>query len=173
MAYVSSLTNGSCNWKFNEEILTEQAIRENECHVKEYLDKAFEGKELIACETAIESFLTILKTVGGENEKKRSEAFLNRIKALPDLTVNEETEILERYKLQISGKIRERTYKIVAFGLHHEAITVTANKGAIEAAKMQGVSIPSIVHEARALTEQKESSAKAISIYSKLIAATK
>lgn len=137
MAYVSALTNGSYNWKFTQPILTEQAIRENKCHVKEFLEEQFANSELIACASAIESFQTILKTVGGENEKKRSELFVKRIKVLPDLTPDEEHETLQKYKLQLSGKIRDRTYKIITFGLHHKAITVTANKGAIEAAKMQ------------------------------------
>lgn len=137
MAYVSALTNGSYHWIFTQPILTEQAIRENECHVKEFLEEIFKNNELIACETAIESFQTILKTVGGDNEKKRSELFLNRINVLPDLMPNEENETLQKYKLQLSGKIRDRTYKIITFGLHHKAVTITANKGAIEAAKMQ------------------------------------
>lgn len=81
----------------------------------------------------------------------------------------------------IRGKIRDRTYQILIFGLYHKALTVTANKGAIEAAKQQvimsrnivifnfffeckillsqGLNIPSVVHEARALSEQKQSTA--------------
>lgn len=82
----------------------------------------------------------------------------------------------------IRGKIRDRTYQILIFGLYHKALTVTANKGAIESAKQQvitsrnivnfnfyfkskiwlsqGLNIPCVVHEARALSEQKQSTAK-------------
>lgn len=95
------------------------------------------GKELIACESAVSSFLTILKTVGGPNEKMRSENFLPRIKVYPDLSEEQEQTLWRVAKLQVGGKIRERTYNVIAFGLYHKALTVTANKGAIEAAKMQ------------------------------------
>lgn len=44
MAYVSALTSGSFNWKFNEPILTEQAIKESISPVKKYLDEIFVGK---------------------------------------------------------------------------------------------------------------------------------
>lgn len=218
MAYVSSLTSGSFNWQFNEPLLTEQAIKESTCPIKTFLDEIFEGeeihdknmtlnfnpalklkriesilgKELIACESAVSSFFTILETVGGPNEKLRSEKFLPRIRVYPDLTEEQEQSLWRFTKLQVGGKIRERTFNVIAFGLYHKALTVTANKGAIEAAKMQvrtvwywsypaqppresvseiiffffpifkGINIPSIVHEARALTEQKESTAKRV-----------
>lgn len=94
-------------------------------------------KEIIACESAVSSFLTILETVGGPNEKIRSDKFLPRIKVYPDLTEDEERTLWSVSKLQVGGKIRERTFNVIAFGLYHKAMTVTANKGAIEAAKMQ------------------------------------
>lgn len=137
MAYVSSLTNGSYDWQFKEEILTEQAKKESTTHVKKFLEDLFDRKQLIACETAISSFLKILNTVGGENEKIRSNQFLKRIRVLPDLTFNAEKNIRQQWKLQIGGKVQERIYKIISFGLYHKALTVTANKRVIESAKMQ------------------------------------
>lgn len=159
MAYVSSLTSGSFNWQFNEPLLTEQAIKESTCPIKKYLDDIFEGntvrrrnqiewlnkysfnsflgKELIACKSAVSSFLTILETVGGPNEKLRSEKFLPRIKIHPDISEEQEQSLWRTAKLEVGGKIRERTFTVIAFGLYHKALTVTANKGAIEAAKMQ------------------------------------
>lgn len=95
------------------------------------------GKELIACESAISSFLTILETVGGPNEKLRSEKFLPKIKVYSDLSEEQEQSLWRVAKLEVGGKIRERTFNVIAFGLYHKALTVTANKGAIEAAKMQ------------------------------------
>lgn len=83
------------------------------------------------------SFLTILETVGGSNEKLRSEKFLPRIKVYPDLSEDQKETLWRFAKLQVGGKIRERTFNVIAFGLYHKALTVTANKGAIEAAKMQ------------------------------------
>lgn len=95
------------------------------------------GKELIACETAIKSFQQILNIVGGQSEKMRAEDFLKRISVYPDLTEDEEESIWQGRRLQIIGKIRDRTFKIITFGLFHKALTVTANKGALEAAKVQ------------------------------------
>lgn len=92
---------------------------------------------MIACSTAINSFLSILEIVGGPNEKLRSEIFLPQITVYPDLTEEQENSLWKVSKLHVGGKIRERTFKVIAFGLFHKALTVTANKGAIEAAKMQ------------------------------------
>lgn len=75
--------------------------------------------------------------VGGQNEKKRAETFLKMIKVYPDLTEQEENNVWQRSRLVIGGKIRQRMFTIITFGLFHKAITVTANKGALEAAKMQ------------------------------------
>lgn len=92
---------------------------------------------MIACETAIDSFRTILNVVGGQNEKNRAETFLKMIKVYPDLTEEEINSVWPRGRLGIGGKIRRRMFTIITFGLFHKAITVTANKGALEAAKMQ------------------------------------
>lgn len=109
----------------------------NFLHLSMAVFKFIPGKELIACESAVSSFLTILRTVGGPNEKLRSENFLPRIKVYPDLSAEQEKSLWRVAKLQVGGKIRERTFNVIAFGLYHKALTVTANKGAIEAAKMQ------------------------------------
>lgn len=42
-------------------------------------------------------------------------------------------------RLRLGKKIQERTYKVFTFGMFHKAMTVTANRGATEAAKMQVV----------------------------------
>lgn len=44
MAFVSSLTCESCNFAFDQPILTQQAERESICPTKKYLDKLFQGK---------------------------------------------------------------------------------------------------------------------------------
>lgn len=92
---------------------------------------------MIACETAINSFLTILDVVGGPNEKIRANQFLKQIRTYPDLSEEEENSVWENCRLKVGGKIRERMFKIITFGMFHRALTVTANKGALEAAKMQ------------------------------------
>lgn len=94
-------------------------------------------KELIACQSAVDSFLSILNVVGGPNEKARSDKFLPTINVYPDLTEEEENALWSMKQLRIGGKINERTHKIISFGMYRKALTVTANKGAIEGAKMQ------------------------------------
>lgn len=96
------------------------------------------GKELIACETARVSFLAILNVVGGPNEKDRASRLFNFITFLPDINDIDENSLWTRnVKLRLGKKIQQRTYKVFTFGMYHKAITVTANKGAVEAAKMQ------------------------------------
>lgn len=97
--------------------------------------------------------------VGGPNEKARAAEFLKRIQFHRDLTQTEVDALWTANPLSVAGKIRDRTFQILAFGLHHKALTVTANKGAIEAAKQQGMNIPCVIHEARALSEQKQATA--------------
>lgn len=93
---------------------------------------------MIACETARDSFLTILNVVGGPNEKDRASRLLNSITFLPDINDVDENSLWTRnVKLRLGKKIQQRTYKVFTFGMYHKAITVTANKGAAEAAKMQ------------------------------------
>lgn len=96
-----------------------------------------QGKELIACETAKNSFLEILHNVGGPKEKERGQKLLETITILPDLSEYEENSVWSQQKLQSGKKIQKRSYKIFTFGMFHKAITVTANKGFVEAAKMQ------------------------------------
>ena len=43
LGYVSSVCNGSCNWIFQEAILTEQAEKERQTPLKPLLDKLFIG----------------------------------------------------------------------------------------------------------------------------------
>lgn len=43
MAFVSSLTCESCDWEFDQKVLTEQAIRESLASTKEFLDDLFQG----------------------------------------------------------------------------------------------------------------------------------
>lgn len=158
MAYVSSMTNGSCDWEFEEPILTEQARWERQNSIKPILEKLFDGKELICCEAAMNSFKDIVEMLGGPNEKQRSKDFLAKIKILPDVT-----EIPDELShVSVGGKVKPRSLLIFAFGLTHKLLTVTSNAGFIRSTKMQGLNIPVFLHEARALTEQKENTAKKI-----------
>lgn len=49
MAYCSSLTCESCNWKFKQPILTDQAKREQLNSTKKLLNEIFQGKVQRTC----------------------------------------------------------------------------------------------------------------------------
>lgn len=151
LAYVSELSNGGSNFRFNEKLLDEQAAAERKEPILPTLDKIFEGKELICCETAVKSFDEIIALLAGPKEKLRAEELKKRMTILPD--VEQPERIIN---LDLSSQIKDRSRKIFAFGIHHEAITVSSNVGFKRSAKMKNLDIPMITHQARALTEEKQ-----------------
>ncbi|XP_063909790.1 UPF0415 protein C7orf25 homolog [Zophobas morio] len=166
LAYVSSVCNGSAGlYEFPNGVLAQQAEWERLRPQKPILDDFFKGKKLYCCETARDSFISIVNTVGGPSEKKRSEEFLNQVKVLPDDASVEDTEeknivrnvqLTPDKTLSVGGKIKERSLTIFTFGDRIGAVTVTSNDGFVRAAKQQGIDFVVFVHESRALTEQKE-----------------
>lgn len=102
LAYVSSVTNGSCDkYEFSVPVLAQQADWECKRPVKPILDDFFKGikhdtfifhmliwiipdKTLYCCETAKENFINILNTVGGPSERIRGFELLNQLTVLPD-----------------------------------------------------------------------------------------
>lgn len=92
---------------------------------------------MIICETARKDFLDIANTLGGKNEKLRTESFISKLKILPDITTDEQNELQQLSKLSINGKIKPRSFQIFSFGMYHKAITVSSNEGFVRAAKMQ------------------------------------
>lgn len=133
LAYISSLTNGSCRWAFREPILTEQAEKETVVPLKPILDDVFKNRTLICCEAAYKSFQDIVNLLGGPNEKRRAKELTARLEICEDVS-----EIpAELSALSFCGKIKERSLKIFAFGVVRKAVTVTSNEGFIRSAKMQ------------------------------------
>ena len=154
MAYVSSVTNGCANYKFKEHILTEQARQERNSPVKQQLESVFLGKKLISCQSAVDDFMTIVDTVGGEKEKLRAKDLVeNKLSIVPDV-ISEEVA-----NLKLSDQIKDRSKIIFGTGDHMKIVTVTANKGFVRAAQSQGLTLPVVLHESRALTESKMKSA--------------
>uniref|UniRef100_A0A182PHX3 DUF1308 domain-containing protein n=1 Tax=Anopheles epiroticus TaxID=199890 RepID=A0A182PHX3_9DIPT len=158
IAYCSAMTNGSARWEFKQPLLSEQARWERDKPVKPVLDRLFDGKRLICCQTAYDSFNDILSILGGDQEKARAKELFSRIHVLPDVPLEQAPKELQSLKL--GGKIRPRSLQVFAFGLYHRAVTVTSNEGFTRAAKMQGLEVPVYLHDARALTEDKERTAK-------------
>ena len=60
------------------------------------------------------------------------------------------------------GKIKNRSLTIFSTGDQLRVVTVTANTGFIRAAAGQGVTFATLTHESRALTEDKERTARTI-----------
>lgn len=118
-------------------------------------------KPLICCTTAAASFWDITNLLGGPGERQRAIELMRRVRVLPDSDADLAACGLDR--LKFGGKIKTRSLRIFAFGIGHRALTVTANEGFIRSARMQNVHIPSFVHGARPLSEQKEARARRLS----------
>jgi hypothetical protein len=72
LAWVSALTHGGDKYTFEEAVLNEQAEQERVAPVWPQLQEATKGKRLVACCSAVDSFSSIVETVGGEQEKTRA-----------------------------------------------------------------------------------------------------
>lgn len=156
ITYVSALSHGGHHFIFKEKVLTEQAAQERREKVLPLLDSFMEGKELFACECAVRDFQSILETLGGACERERAALLLQRINVVPD-------QPSERaLKLAASSKINSRSVSIFGTGDTLKAVTMTANSGFVRAANNQGVKFSVFIHQPRALTESKESSATPI-----------
>lgn len=153
IAYVSALTNGHNNYQFQEKILTQQAEWERQNPVKPVLDDLFKGKKLVTCQSAMDDFMSILQTLGGEGEKSRAKQFLDNVQVVPD-QISDKVELLKT-----GGKVRQRSKVIFGTGDALKAVTVSANSGFIRAAQSQNINLAVICHESRALTESKMSGA--------------
>lgn len=151
LAYCSSVCNGSCSkYEFTVPVLAQQAAWEKERPVKPILDMLFKDKKLYCCKTAYDNFENILTTVGGPNEQIRGKELLGRLTVLPDnatvkdtAQIDDDTEIFSKVqftrdkKLDVGGKIKERSLVIFKFGDQIQAVTVSANDGFVRAAKQQ------------------------------------
>ncbi|KAK0049436.1 UPF0415 protein [Biomphalaria pfeifferi] len=153
IALVSSVTNGNCRLVFRDKVLTQQAKEEQDCPILPLLTEFLKGKELFVCETALASFRSILDILGGEREKERAETFLSKAHIVKD-------QPSERsLTLPCQGRVKNRSKVIFGTGDTLQAVTVTSNMGFVRSAKSQGISFAVFLHQARALTEEKEKSA--------------
>ncbi|KAK7070216.1 hypothetical protein SK128_013441 [Halocaridina rubra] len=152
IAYVSSTTNGGAHFIFADKALTEQAEWERKNAVKIALDKYFQGCELLVCQEALDHFLEIINTIGGPQEKKRTQEFVSRLTVVPG-------EDVFKDKIKIGGKVRKLSRIIFGTSQAYKAITVTSNRGFVRSAEQQGIKPVVLYHEARALTEMKEGTA--------------
>ncbi|XP_059840629.1 UPF0415 protein C7orf25 homolog [Hypanus sabinus] len=153
ITFVSAVSHGGCHFIFKEKVLTEQASQEREESVLPKLQAFMKDKELFACESAVRDFQAILETLGGPGEKARAQKLLQGITVVPDQPSERASQ------LETSAKINSRSITIFGTGDALKAITMTANSGFVRAADNQGVKFSVFIHQPRALTESKESTA--------------
>ncbi|CAI5441692.1 unnamed protein product [Caenorhabditis angaria] len=148
---ISNMTheNGT-NHKFASTLLEQQAEQERKISAREELLPQIQDRRWVMCKTAFDSVNRIMKTVSGEQEKIRWEKLAKNIQVYEDC-ISERTK-----KLKESDRINNRNLIIFGSGDYYRAITVTANKHFLSSAYHQGVSFDAIIHESRALSEQKE-----------------
>jgi hypothetical protein len=150
---VSNVCHGHCNYKFQEDILNQQAANEREKPVLPSIYAFLEGKKLYACSTALASFQKIVDVVGGPTEKQRAQELISTITSVPD-------DISQRTKnLQTSAQLKHRAKQVFGSGDLMQAVTTTSNMGFVRAAQNQGCDFAVFLHESRALTEQKQATA--------------
>lgn len=132
LAYVTNMTNGYDHFIYREPLLTQQAEMERKYPVKPILENLFKGKELIVCQTAYENFMNIIDVIGGPKETLRAKELLNKVQIVNDIPTG---RIME--KLNLGGKIKDRSRLVFATGEYMKSITVSANEGFVRAARMQ------------------------------------
>ncbi|ELU06361.1 hypothetical protein CAPTEDRAFT_204981 [Capitella teleta] len=158
IALISNLCHGRCHFVFQEAVLTSQAEEERIKPVLPDMQNFLKGKEMLVCQSALESLQSILATVGGPTETQRASDLLRRVIVVDDAPSPKAND------LKKSAKINHRAQIIFGTGDTLQAVTLSANAGFIRAAANQGVHFAAYVHAARALTEQKEHTAKAIDV---------
>ncbi|XP_022660529.1 UPF0415 protein C7orf25 homolog isoform X1 [Varroa destructor] len=156
IAYVSALTNGRANFRFQENILTEQAESERIEPVKPVLKTLFSSRKLICCQSAYDDFKQIASVMAGPTEDAATVELLKLLEVVPDEPSQKTSD------LDMKGKIKKRPLVIFGTGDTHKAVTITANIGFLRAAAGQGVHFVAFVHPSRALTENKEITAVAL-----------
>lgn len=132
LAYVTNMTNGYDRFIYREPLLTQQAEMERERPVKPILEDLFKGKKLIVCQTAYENFMNIIDVIGGPRETLRAKELLSKVQIVKDIPTG---RIME--KLNLGGKIKDRSRLVFATGEDMKSITVSANEGFVRAARMQ------------------------------------
>ena len=154
IALVSSITNGHCNFEFEDEALNMQAKQEREEPLLPTLKSFLKGKDLYVCQTALNAFKKIVSVIGGEKESAAAYELLQKIRVVEDSPSQQALDLSK------STHIKERSKIIFGTGDTLQATTVTANVSFIRAAHNQGVTFSTYLHSSRALSEKKEIGAK-------------
>jgi hypothetical protein len=144
---VSELTNGGCDFEFQDSILAFQAKEERKSSIMIDLDKIMKGRTWIVTKTALNAFHTIIDLLGGKNERDRADKLLQKVKVVED----DPSEKI----LALGKKLEEKHRNVFGTGDKMKIVTVTGNHKMIHTLKNSGISIRVFIHGARALTETK------------------
>jgi len=153
IAMTSSLCNGHADYVFEDKILSEQAERERDDPLLPTVEPILEGKELFTCQMAADDFRKILGIMGGPGEKARGEKLLASLTIVPDAPSTRSTALKE------SASIKSRAKVIFGTADSLKALICSANSGFVRAAGGQGVNFVVHIHQSRALTEEKQTTA--------------
>ena len=153
IALVSNLCHGACHMEFKDAVIAQQAVDERRQPMLPDLVDFLKNKELLVCDSAMRDFQSIIDKVGGALEKERTDALFKKVTTVTDDPSQMATSLIS------TSRINERAKIIFGTGDRLKAVTVTANHGFVRAASQAGVDFVVFFHPARALTEQKESTA--------------
>lgn len=150
LVHVSDVCNGGCDFEFQEKILAEQAAAERSKSALDSILPYMEGKTLITCQSALDDYKGIVDLLGGEDEKARAQILINQLTIVPDCVSRKFGVLAE------SGQIKGRSKIIFGSADMLRCDILTSNEGFVRAAAGQGIHIPAMLHEPRALSEQKK-----------------
>ncbi|XP_067948509.1 UPF0415 protein C7orf25 homolog [Watersipora subatra] len=149
LVYVSDLCNGGCDKQFAESVLTKQAAEERQLPALDVILPHMTNKKLVTCQSALDDYWGIVNIMAGPREKARAKSLCDQMVVVPDC-------ISSRFSsLVVSGQIRERSKVIFGAADMLHCMILTSNEGFIRAAAAQNIHIAAIVHQPRALSEEK------------------
>lgn len=150
LVYVSDLCNGGCAYEFVEPVLCKQAADEKQSSALLSISAHMEGRMLVTCQSALDDYWAIVDLMGGREEKKRARELVDRLTVVPDCVSSRFSSLLE------SGQIRERSKVIFGAADLLRCEILTSNEGFVRAAAAQNIHIAAVLHQPRALSEEKK-----------------
>lgn len=150
LVYVSDVCNGGCHFEFREKVLSEQAAAERHKSALDSILPYMEGRTLITCQSAVDDYNSIVGLLGGVDEKSRARELIERLTIVPDCVSRKFSDLAE------SGQIKGRSKLIFGSADMLRCDILTSNEGFVRAAAGQGIHISAMLHEPRALSEQKK-----------------
>lgn len=150
LVYISDVCNGGCEFEFTEKILLEQAAAERRGSALKTISPNMTDRLLVTCQSAMDDYWGIVNVMAGEEETRRARELSDRI------TVVADTMSARFASLAASGQIKERSKVIFGTADCLKCEILTSNEGFVRAAAAQDIHIPAILHQPRALSEQKK-----------------